>query len=242
MKTFQEKYQAKLEKYQKVFNLEDLNDANDRSNLEIMIKTEIMIDDLQEKIAELMEDDDLMKRASEIKKLHDILNQATNTIAALQRTLNIDRKTRKSEETTSVADYLRALRRNAKDFMDQRRIMVWCPTCKVLVGRIFPVHEHTAYTCSFQCSQCNKMIRARKDEQDVFFDVKDADWRRAHRAEIKQAKKPKRQLDEVIEEETVDDLYLGAVSEVVTDEPAVLPVAVIEDEIELFNGTNETFD
>lgn len=234
MKTFQEKYKEKIDSYQKVFNLDDLNDANDKSNLEIMIKTEIMIDDIQEKIAALMEDEDL-NRVGDVKKLHDLLRDATNTITTLQKTLNIDRKTRKSEETTSVADYLRALRRNAKEFMDARIINFWCPDCKVLVGRIYPVHEHTAFSVSFQCSQCKKMIRGRREEKDVLFDVKDRNWRKDRRAEIIQAKTRTSQADD-------DELYLGETTELVLDAPNEIEQAVIEDEVELFNGTDETTD
>lgn len=234
MKTFQDKYKEKIDSYQKVFNLDDLNDANDKSNLEIMIKTEIMIDDIQEKIAALMEDEDL-NRVGDVKKLHDLLRDATNTITTLQKTLNIDRKTRKSEETTSVADYLRALRRNAKEFMDARIINFWCPDCKVLVGRIYPVHEHTAFSVSFQCSQCKKMIRGRREEKDVLFDVKDRNWRKDRRAEIIQAKTRTSQADD-------DELYLGETTELVLDAPNEIEQAVIEDEVELFNGTDETTD
>lgn len=233
-KTFQDKYKEKIDSYQKVFNLDDLNDANDKSNLEIMIKTEIMIDDIQEKIAALMEDEDL-NRVGDVKKLHDLLRDATNTITTLQKTLNIDRKTRKSEETTSVADYLRALRRNAKEFMDARIINFWCPDCKVLVGRIYPVHEHTAFSVSFQCSQCKKMIRGRREEKDVLFDVKDRNWRKDRRAEIIQAKTRTSQADD-------DELYLGETTELVLDAPNEIEQAVIEDEVELFNGTDETTD
>lgn len=237
MKTFQEKYKEKIESYQKVFNLDDLNDANDKSNLEIMIKTEIMIDDIQEKIATLMEDEDI-NRISDVKKLHDLLRDATNTITTLQKTLNIDRKTRKSEETTSVADYLRTLRRIAAPFMAERIIQTWCPDCNVLVSRIYPVHEHTAFTISVQCSQCKKMIRARREEKDVLFDVKDHNWRRAHRAEIKAPSVRKAQENEDDE----DELYLGANAELVLDTPDEIERAVIEDEVDLFNGTDETTD
>lgn len=242
-KTFEEKYQDKLKQYANVFNLDDLNDANDRSLLEMMIKGEIMTDGLQEQIAELMQDqqesEEAAKNVNSLKKLHDLLKDATNTVLNIQRTLNIDRKTRKSEETTSVADYLRILRRNAKDFMTERRVVFWCPDCNVMVGRVYPVHDHTAWTVSFQCSQCEKMIRGRREQKDVLFDVKDRNWRKDNRAVIVQAKKSKAVIDD--DDEGYDELYLGT-TELLIDPNEVIEQHVVEDEVELFNGTNETVD
>lgn len=238
MKTFQEKYKAKIEQYEKVFNLDDLNDANDRSNLEIMIKTEIMIDDIQEKIASLMDEDDVAK-ISDVKKLHDLLRDATNTITTLQKTLNIDRKTRKSEETSSVAEYIRTLLRAASGFMEERVIKSYCPNCKVMVGRIYPVHDHTAFSVSFQCSQCKKLIRGRREEKDIFWDVRDHEWRRSKRAEVVQPKvKATKKYDDLSGID--DELYLGATSELIPEDPDILEPAVVEDEIEL--GIKETTD
>lgn len=186
--TFEEKLAVKRAAYAKAFRVDDLNDANDLSTLDILLKTEIMVDDLQAQIQELMSDNPV-EQATNIKKLADLLRDAGNMILAYQKTLSIDRKTRKTEETASVADYIRALKRDAREFMDQRIVKVYCPDCKVMVGRLFPVHDHTAFNASFQCDQCNKVIRARREERDIFFDIRDASWRRKYSPEIVQPKK-----------------------------------------------------
>lgn len=224
MTTFQEKYDQKLTQYQKAFRIDELNDANDKSTLEIMLKTEIMIDDLQEQIQTLI-DDSAVENATNIKKLADLLRDATGTITKLQQTLSIDRRTRKTEETASVADYIRTLKRDAHDFMERRIIKVFCPDCKVMVGRIYPVHEHTAFTLSFQCDQCNKFIRARRDERDVLFDVKDREWRRKYRAEIIQPKKGYDPLEE--------DLYLSDAESAVIEDVPVEIQHITEEVLEL---------
>lgn len=225
MTTFEEKFQAKLDNYAKAFRIEDLNDANDKSTLEIMLKTEIMIDDLQQQIQDLM-DENPVENANSVKKLHDLLRDAGTMILAYQKNLAIDRKTRKTEETASVADYIRALKRDAKDFMEQRVIKVYCPNCKVMVGRIFPVHDHTAFMCSFQCSQCNKPIRARREDKDVLFDVKDSSWRRKYKPEVIQPK----QFTRMEAGEQPDDLILDAEPALQTDESVPLQVHTLEDQ------------
>jgi len=194
--SFEQKYQAKLEAYASVYRIDDLNDANDRSTLDIMLKTEIMIDDLQEQLQLLMADS-AVENAGNIKKLADLLRDATGTITTLQKTLAIDRKTRKTDEAGSVADYIRSLKKMAVDFLDQRFTKMYCPNCKVMVGRYMAVHDHTAFNIQFQCSQCGKAVRARRDDRDVLFDVRDADWRKAYRSEIVKPKKTKTPVDDL---------------------------------------------
>lgn len=225
---FQDKVARKFAQYGKAFRVEDLNDANDLSTLTILIKTEVMVDDLQEQIQELMADD-AIENATSIKKLADLLRDATGTITNLQRTLSIDRKTRKTEETSSVADYIRALKRDAHDFMDQRIIKVYCPECKVMVGRIYPVHTHTSFSVTFECSQCHKLIRARRAEQDVLFDVKDSSWRRKYSPEIIQPKKFNK-IEPTVHD---DELVLSGDPELEAAETIALDTAVLSDDIEL---------
>lgn len=197
--TFEDRVAARLDEYGRHFNIAELNDANDKSLLNIMIKTELMIDDLQEQIQALMSED-AVSNAGNIKKLADLLRDATGTITNLQRTLSIDRKSRKTDDATSFAEYVRQLKANASEFVERRLIKIYCPNCKVLVGRFSPVHKHTAFTVSVQCSQCGKAARARRDERDIFFDVRDSEWRRKHRAEIIQPK-----MGNTISEELSDE-------------------------------------
>jgi hypothetical protein len=228
MTTFDEKYQEKLDSYGRTFRIEELNDANDRSTLAIMLKTEVMIDDLQRQIQDLM-DDDPVGNASNVKKLHDLLRDAGTMIVTYQKTLAIDRKTRKTEETASVADYIRTLKRDAADFIQQRIITVYCESCKVMVGRIYPVHDHTAFSTSFECSQCHKLMRARREQRDVLFDVKDANWRKKYAPEVIQPKKFSR-----IEAPDDDDLVLVGTEPELSEESAPeLDVYIAEEGLEL---------
>lgn len=185
--SYDERFQQKLEDYKKNYNVESLNESNDRTLLHILIRTELMLEGLQSKVTEIMEGEDLLNQATELKKLSDLIRDATENVTKIQRTLAIDRKTRKTEETDSVAEFVRALKRNAKNFVDQRMTRVYCPDCKVSVFRFSPVHDHTSYRVEAECSQCGKIIRAHRKERDIWFDVKDAGWRKKYPAEIVQA-------------------------------------------------------
>lgn len=241
MALFEEKFAKKLEQYAANFRIEDLNDANDKSLLNIMIKTEIMIDDLQQQIQELIEESSVTNAAN-IKKLADLLRDATGTITTVQKTLAIDRKTRKQEETGSVADYIRTIRTAAKEFVDKRLVKVYCPNCNIMVMRFTPVHDHVAFTVSCKCHQCNKFIRARRDDRDIFYDVRDAEWRREFKAEVVQPrvrKKSEPNSDAI--EMSVDDEVILAAPIFEESELVELKPAEIHDELELgeFDGTTE---
>lgn len=189
-KEFEKRFSNKLADYAKNFDLESLNDANDKTLLTIMIKTELMIEDLQEQIQEKVVSGGL-DDATEIKKLFDLLRDATNTVSTLQKTLGIDRKSRKTEQSDSVAEYIRTLKSMAADFMERRLVKIYCPNCQIMVARFSAVHEHTAFAVQIQCNQCNKTVRARRSERDIWFDVKDSDWRKKYPAEIVHPKRRK---------------------------------------------------
>jgi len=198
---FDIKYKKKMETYEQHYSIEELNDANDLTLLQILIKTEIMIDDLQKRIQQLIEDNPI-RHASNIKKLSDLLRDATRTVTDLQKTLAIDRKTRKEQETSGdISSYIRHLKTIAGNFLEDRMVKVYCNDCKVMVGRISPVHSYTSYNCYFQCSQCGKMINTKRKEKNRMFDIKDSDWR-TYQAEIIQ---PDIIRDTFVDEDFVDD-------------------------------------
>lgn len=144
-----------------------------------------MLQSLQEEIENLTTNENLLEQAANYKKLSDLIRDITNSTISIQRTLGIDRKTRKSEETDSVAGYIRNLKREAKSFLEDRLIRIYCPTCKVMVGRFAPVHDHTGFKVMVECSQCGKSVRANREAKDIWFDLaKDAEWRRPHPVQI----------------------------------------------------------
>lgn len=181
-KSFEHRFQERLDEYSKFYQVGTLNDANDRTLLHTAIKQELLIEDLQSRMEEIVNEDEI--DAGELKKLADLLRDGVKTITDVQKALGIDRKTRMAEESDTAAEYIAFLKREAKNFIDKRLVKVYCKKCKVMVGRFSPVHKHTAYTISFACSQCGKVTTVQRNARDVFFDVKDADWRRKYPAEI----------------------------------------------------------
>ena len=197
--SFEQRFQDRLRLYEQDFDLSTLNQSSDKGLLDALIRQELLLENLQQSLQDITIDDtiDLLDKMSDIKKFSDLIRDATASVTTLQKTLSIDRKTRRNDNVTSIADYIKQIKREAEVFIDKRLQKIYCPNCKVMVGRFAPVHKHTAFKVAVECSQCNKMIIAHREASDIWVDVKDADWRRKYHAEIIQPVKKNnfRQLD-----------------------------------------------
>lgn len=181
-------YDTILAEYKQRYNVDTLDSPNDLANLRQMIRNQILINKLQDNI-EVQSSED----ATALKKLLDSIVALSEININLERTLGIDRKTRKNDTSESVADYLQDLNVRAKEFVnDPKRLMrVMCRECKILVGRISGVYDSTSFSAAFQCPQCKKYATIDRKEQDIFYGVKDAEWRRKYPIEIIQSKRSK---------------------------------------------------
>ncbi len=183
--TYQERFQRRLDDYARDYKIDELNQSNDRAQLYLLINAELLLEAYQEKIEEIVASEDLLEKANELKKLSDLMRDGAEAVRKNQQLLAIDRKTRKSEESDDFAGWLRGIKREAKKFVDERLLKIYCKDCKVLVGRWSAVHDHTSYRVSVQCSQCKRYVETRREGRDVWFDMKnDSDWRKKYPVEI----------------------------------------------------------
>jgi len=178
-----------LEEYKSKYNVESLDSPNDIANLHTMIRNQIIIEKLQQQMNDLTNLDEIDPVA--LKKVLDSLVALSESNVVYERTLGIDRKSRKQESAESTADYIAGLKARAKEWLDneERLTKVYCKQCNIMVGRISGVYDTTHYSASFQCPQCKKQIVITRKERDVFFDVKDAEWRKKYPIEVEQARR-----------------------------------------------------
>lgn len=201
---FKKRYKELWGQYEQAYDLSTLNDANDKSNLEMIIRNAALIELLQEKVTELAEED-AAGNIMEIKKISDSVRDLTDRNIQLERQLGIDRKSRKKDNETTTGEYILMLKSAAQEYLERRLIKLYCPDCKVMVGRISPVHEHTSFNAYFKCSQCEKLVVIGRQDRDVFFDLEknDRDWRKKYPIEIKQPRRSKGALEDSIENELI---------------------------------------
>lgn len=223
---YKDRIDRKFKEYEENFDLDGINAANDRALLNILINQEVIVESLQEQMSTMVINGGVLTGdAGDLKKLADLLRDATQTITSIQKTLGIDRKARRAEQEESPADYVKKLLSASRSFADKKIKKLYCPRCKVMVGRYAAVHDHTEFSVAFQCSQCNKHIRANRKGKDVLFDVKDASWRKKYKAEIVPAKKTTtRTYDEELE---MEELTINPGDTSLSDDVVLEPEEVV---------------
>lgn len=181
------RFQEILEEYSLKYDLETLNSPNDRANLEMLINNQVLVERLQGELLQLTEES-AVDNIDDIKNISNAMRDIIERNLQIERALALDRKTRKSENSDSIASYITNLKVVAQNFLEKRLIKVYCPDCKVLVARFAPVMDHTAFHFETQCSQCGqRVIMGRKAEAEgVFFDIKDYRWRKQYLYEVVQ--------------------------------------------------------
>ena len=188
---FKQQYDALMKEYADAYDLSTLNSANDKTNLEMLVRNSVIAKQLQSDITELA--NNAGENIAEIKKLSDAVKDLMDRNMQLERQLGIDRKSRKKDSESTTGEYILMLKDAAHAFLEKRLVKVYCPECNIMVGRIAPVHEHTSFSAFFQCSQCQKAVIITRESKDVFFDLAhdDQEWRRKYPVEIKQPKQKK---------------------------------------------------
>lgn len=184
-----DRFDAVIKAYAEKYDIESLSSPNDVANLHTLVRNQIIIEDLQQAMSDFITEG----KIGELKKINDSINDFITANLQLERQLGIDRKTRKGEQEQSPAEYIAWLKRTATEFVNRDEILlkVMCKDCKIMVGRISPVYDTTEYNAAFQCPQCKHFITVKRKEKDIFFDVKDADWRRRYPIEVVQPAKSK---------------------------------------------------
>ena len=196
------RFQEILADYSSKYDLETLNSPNDRANLEMLINNQVIIERFQAELL-FMTENGAVENIEGIQKIGNAMRDLIERNLQIERALALDRKTRKSENSDSVASYITNLKVTAQNFLEKRLTKVYCPDCKVLVARFAPVMDHRAFHFETQCSQCGKRITmTRKAESEgVFFDIKDYKWRKQYLYEVVQPSKDTDQPEVESEEE-----------------------------------------
>lgn len=171
--TDEDLFQEKLAKYYKDYDIDSLNDSNDKASLYALIRLEIAVERLQNDLNSALEVDETTRR----KMISSIGEMLANSLS-LQQSLAIDRKTRVGDAGETVPQFLTNLKRRAKEFMEKRLIKVYCPEDKILLGTFYRFQQ-TKYTgkwqprkpliyrVEFECPQCGLIIHG----EDVLRDA-----------------------------------------------------------------------
>jgi hypothetical protein len=165
------------EQYREVYDIDDMVNPNDIASLLILIRYQVLIEMYQKRMAELAEEN-IIENAQQIKKISDLLRDATSTFIQFQRDLGIDRRTRKESGDETIGDYINDLLNAAQSFHQQRLTYIVCSSCGGTIGRIAPIYDTGGYRASFWCPICSTWTtveqQPRKEEKEPWRAVKEA--------------------------------------------------------------------
>lgn len=200
-----------LQDYGQKYDIETLDSPNDKANLTMLINNQVIIERLQAEMLDVTEVS-AVDNIEEVKQISNAMRDLIERNLQIERALALDRKTRKAENTDSLATYITDLKITAQNFLDKRLIKIYCPDCKILVARFSPVMEHTAFHFESQCSQCGKRLTATRKSaaEGVLFDIKDYKWRKQYLYEVVQ---PVVQEDKLVTESEEEVILSDATSE-----------------------------
>lgn len=113
------RFQEILEEYSLKYDLETLNSPNDRANLEMLINNQVLVERLQGELLQLTEES-AIDNIDDIKNISNAMRDIIERNLQIERALALDRKTRKSENSDSVASYITNLKVVAQNFLEKK--------------------------------------------------------------------------------------------------------------------------
>lgn len=159
----------RLKKYLEIYELDELNSANDLESLRQLCQYEINARKLQERIDSL----NPTSQTSEIKNLTQALQTTTQARLDVEKSLGIDRQRRQSESEESPQAYIFRLQSQAKEYMQKRLKVLKCPQCNILLAKylVYVTEDGekgaiayegkeikpVSFTFSVECSKCHNI-------------------------------------------------------------------------------------
>jgi hypothetical protein len=162
---------SKLDKYLAEYELDDLNETNDRQSLMQLCSLEMTIEKVSAAIRGI---EDLTTDSVKVKNLNVALRDATHNWLEIQQELGISRKKRQTETEETPLSYIERLKTESKKYLDSRLSVIKCDVCNLDIAKyhvyvtkkgepesiitIGKEVELIKFSFSVECSRCGKII------------------------------------------------------------------------------------
>lgn len=155
--TYDESYNSKLNQLKDEFGI-DMNDANDAENLRILVSLLIQREEIDKKIK--AETDRTVLDTKSLKELGEFQKSVVNGITDIQDKLGITRKVRKEKQIDDIPQYLKEIRRKARDFWNRTTTSVTCGKCQIELSRYWLNFPDLASTVKMEleCWKCGEKV------------------------------------------------------------------------------------
>lgn len=133
---FEKRIDAKLNMFEEDYDLTDLK-VNDREVLRGLVQSIISLEDYEQELFKIRGVGINPENLLVIDKLQKAMSDLRKDISNMQNDLAITRKHRRSDQTTSVLDYIDSLKDKARKFVEARSQYCLCPKCNTLLATVW---------------------------------------------------------------------------------------------------------
>lgn len=135
----------------------DMNEANDAELIQILVRLSLQAEDADKKIRESKSGPFDTKT---LKELGEYQKSLVGAITDIQDKLGITRKARKEKQVDDIPQYLKEIRRKAKDFWNRTTTAVLCQKCQIELARYWLNFPDLATKAVFEleCWKCGEKV------------------------------------------------------------------------------------
>lgn len=163
---FERRIELKMQKFADDYELSDMK-VNDHEALRALIQALISLEDYEQIVYKLrqegLNDTEVILK---IDKVNKVMSDLRADISKLQDDLKITRKIRKSDQETSLINYIDNLKEKAKKFHELKEMYIFCPECDMLLGTIWTLYPEQNNKIELLCKRpldnggiCNTVVR-----------------------------------------------------------------------------------
>lgn len=135
----EKKIEEKVAQFSQDYDISDLK-INDREILRGLMQAIISLEAYEQFLFKLRADGVNPDNIIVIEKLQKVVSDIRKSISDYQNDLAITRKSRKSDQQTSVVAYIDDLKEKAREFIESRHSFIFCPKCNTLLGTIWTLY------------------------------------------------------------------------------------------------------
>jgi hypothetical protein len=140
---------------------------NDHEALRALVQAQISLEDYEQYVYKARQEgmgdfDNILK----IDKITKIMSDLRADISKLQDDLKITRKIRKSDQETSLLNYIDSLKEKARKFHELKENYIFCPECNMLLGTIWTLYPNQNNKIELVCKRpldnggvCNNVVK-----------------------------------------------------------------------------------
>jgi hypothetical protein len=127
---FERRIELRLKKFEADYDTSDMK-INDLETLRALVQAQIALEDYEQAVYRLRQD---LESVENVVKLNKIMTDLRSDISSFQNDLKITRKIRKSDQETSLINYIDSLKEKAKKFHEAKERYIFCPKCNLLLA------------------------------------------------------------------------------------------------------------